>query len=480
MGLRKLVMSAVVAGSISALALPAAATTLVQTFQHETWDEQPDQPLDEAVEAVREVHPYLVDVRNLDMTRTQRVHGFVGRGLEVEIPEGGFRGFGPYARLPEVVDEAWFRYYIYLSDFRPVGSGKLPGLADASLTPNAKGCKPSTTDSPGWSARMMFDRLGTLGAGPDQVPIGFYVYHAGQAGDCGDELVFGSLDQGRWTCIEGHVRMNTEGQADGLIEAWVDGERVFWEDHFEFRRPGESIGIREMWDNVYFGGSYATPNRLGLILDEITVSANGRVRCIDPFIDDNDSVHAGALTELHARRLFYGCGDRLACPEDNITRGQFAAIVHRLLGSPPGPDAFADDNGHWAENPIDSLAAKGILRGCNPPANTRVCPDDQITRAQAAAMVRRMLSLPAGPDAFSDDDGTWAEEDINALAAADITRGCRPDAYCPNRNITRAETGTFTLRIDDRLDAVTTLSAPELPEWPPEGPPPPKPPEEQE
>ena len=45
--------------------------------------------------------------------------------------------------------------------------------------------------------------------------------------------------------------------------------------------------------------------------------------------------------------------------------------------------------------------------------------------------------------------------------------------------MTRGEAATFTLRIDDRLKSVTTLTAPAI-DWPPAGPPPPKPPEEQE
>ncbi|HLT97920.1 MAG TPA: S-layer homology domain-containing protein, partial [Acidimicrobiia bacterium] len=132
---------------------------------------------------------------------------------------------------------------------------------------------------------------------------------------------------------------------------------------------------------------------------------------------------------------------------------------------------------------INSLAAQGILRGCNPPANTRVCPEAFITRAEAAAMVRRLLGLPKGPDAFEDDRGSWAEGDINALAAAGISRGCNPPAntrYCPERSISRDEAATFTLRIDNLLSELTTLAAPDLPEWPPLGPPPEKPPEEQE
>lgn len=478
--MRKIVVYTLVVMFVAVLGAPAGATTLGQTFEDETWDEEPDQDWEEAIDALTEVHPYLVDVRSLDMIRTRTGPGFFRRGLDVTIPPGGYRGFGPYARLSRPAEEAWFRYYVYLTDFLPVSSGKLPGPAHASGRSTAKGCKPSTPDEPGWSARLMFDTIGTGGVGPTEVPIGYYLYHLGQEGNCGDELMFDvGLQQRRWTCIEGHVRMNTPGSDDGMIEAWVDGRSTFRRNGLEFRRPGETIGVREIWNNVYFGGRYATPNRLDLKLDEVAVDTDRRVGCIDPFLDDNGNVHEGDLVELHARRLLFGCEERLACPHDRLTRAEFAAMAHRVIRTPSGPDAFVDDNGHWAEGGINALARAGILRGCDPPVNSRVCPGDHITRAEVAAVVRRMLGLPDGGDAFGDDSGHWAEGDINALAAAGITRGCDPNAYCPGRLMNRGEAGTFTLRIDDRLRSVHTLSTP-LPDWPPEGPPPPKPPEERE
>lgn len=480
MSLSKAIIGLISVVAVVLSAFPAGAVVVQnQDFEHETWDEQPDQTLLEAIEALREAHPYLADVRRLDMTRTRRTDGYLGRGLEVTIPVDGYRGFGPYARLPAPIDEAWFRYYVFPDGFLPVSSGKLPGLADASLTPSAKGCNPSTDDAPGWSGRLMFDAVGTAGAGPGEVPIGLYLYHLGQLGDCGDELMFGvGLKQQRWTCIEGHVRMNTAGSEDGLVEAWVDGERVLRRDGLAFRRPGETVAIREMWDNVYFGGRYPTPNQLRLVLDQMAVSDSGRLGCLDPFADDNDTVHANDLTELYARRLLLGCDEGLACPLDRLTRAEFAAMIHRVIGPPSGPDAFVDDDGHWAEGVLNSLAAVGIIKGCNPPANTRACPDGQITRGEVAALVRRTLSLPPGPNAFVDDDGHWAERDIDALAAAGITKGCGVGVYCPDRLMLRMEAGTFTLRADDYLRALTVLAAP--PDWPPAGPPPQIPLEERE
>lgn len=466
---------------VAVLAVPAqAAVGPVQTFDDPTWDEDPTLPLAESIEELKEVHPYLADVRSLDMTRTRRTRGYTDYGLEVNVPPGGFRGFGPYARLPQPVDEAWFRYYIRLLDFRPVSSGKLPGLADASITTSAKGCNPSTESAPGWSARLMFDTFGTGFAGPGEVPIGVYLYHLGQVGNCGDELMFqAALRQERWTCLEGHVRMNSPGSADGLFEAWVDGKKVLTRSNLAFRRPTETgVAIREMWDNVYFGGSYPTPNHLSLVLDDMVVSDSGRIGCLDPFTDDEGSQHESALTELYARGLMYGCAPRLACPLAPLTRAEFAAMLHRIIGPPPGPDAFGDDSGHWGEGVLNSLAAAGVMRGCNPPANTRACPDAPVTRAEVAALVRRALGLSPGLDAFGDDDGHWAEGDIDAIAAAGITRGCDESGYCPDRTMFRQEAATFMLRIDDRLAPVETLEA--LPDWPPPGPPPEKPVEERE
>ena len=38
----------------------------------------------------------MIDVRSLDLSRTSITNGgFAGNGLEVVIPEGGFRGLGP-------------------------------------------------------------------------------------------------------------------------------------------------------------------------------------------------------------------------------------------------------------------------------------------------------------------------------------------------------------------------------------------------
>jgi hypothetical protein len=97
------------------------------------------------------------------------------------------------------------------------------------------------------------------------------------------------------------------------------------------------------------------------------------------------------------------------------------------------------------------LADQGITRGCNPPDNTRFCPDDFVTRGQMAAFLVRALdySDDGGGDLFTDDDGSVFEGDIDRLATADVTRGCNPpvnDNYCPDDLVTRAQMAAFLHR----------------------------------
>jgi hypothetical protein len=56
-----------------------------------------------------------------------------------------------------------------------------------------------------------------------------------------------------------------------------------------------------------------------------------------------------------------------------------------------GGDLFGDDDGSVFEGDIDRLATAGVTRGCNPPDNTDYCPDENVTRAQMAAFLHRAL-----------------------------------------------------------------------------------------
>jgi hypothetical protein len=150
------------------------------------------------------------------------------------------------------------------------------------------------------------------------------------------------------------------------------------------------------------------------------------------FVDDNGSVHEGYIEAVADAGITKGCNppaNSRFCPDDAVTRGQMAAFVVRAVR--PGLSSrnwFVDDEGNIFENDIDRLAEAAVTRGCNPPVNDRFCPDQTLTRGEMAAFLVRAFHLPSTSteDRFRDDDGSVFEADIDRLAGAEITLGCNP------------------------------------------------------
>jgi uncharacterized protein YkwD len=163
------------------------------------------------------------------------------------------------------------------------------------------------------------------------------------------------------------------------------------------------------------------------------------------FFDDDSSVHESAIERLAGSGVTRGCDDGKFCPRDAVTRGQMAAFIQRAMGLPDAPgDTFTDDDSSVFEGAIEALADRGIVEPCGP---SRYCPNDPMTREHMAVFLTRALGLPASSaDRFADDDRSAWEDEIQAFAAADITRGCDTTKYCPNDSVTREQMATFLVR----------------------------------
>src|SRR5690606_32323602 len=132
--------------------------------------------------------------------------------------------------------------------------------------------------------------------------------------------------------------------------------------------------------------------------------------------------------------------------------GLLAFKPDRAVGETISGYSIAHD-GRKLEADIDAIAQAGITRGCNPPANTRFCPTATLTRGEMAAFLVRALGIPSSStNHFNDDNGHLFEREINALASADITRGCNPPAntrFCPHRTLSRGEMAALLVRALD-------------------------------
>lgn len=167
------------------------------------------------------------------------------------------------------------------------------------------------------------------------------------------------------------------------------------------------------------------------------------------FRDDDGNVHEGYIEAIAAVGITRGCNppanDRF-CPHQPVTRGEMAAFLGRALNLAPGGLAFADTQGHIFAPDIARLAAAAVTRGCNPPVNDRFCPDDPVTRGQMAAFLVRAMGLEGDGVVFTDTFGHSLQSEIGRLASEGITRGCNPpfnDRFCPDQLVTRGQMASF-------------------------------------
>ena len=168
--------------------------------------------------------------------------------------------------------------------------------------------------------------------------------------------------------------------------------------------------------------------------------------------------HRDDIDALAARGVFDGtdCGDNLFCPDDPIDRATMAVWMVRILDGQDPPrvsSRFPDVNvqlpAPWAAL-IERMAELGVTQGCGD--GTNFCPWDPVSRAQMAVFLTRAFDLPDGPDPGFSDVGRshWASDQIAALAASGITKGCDSNRFCPDDPTTRAEMAAFLNRAISR------------------------------
>jgi hypothetical protein len=223
----------------------------------------------------------------------------------------------------------------------------------------------------------------------------------------------------------------TAGVFDGTMATFIDHLRsgtAYVNVHTVANPTGEVRGATDGQERGVFGARFiddnASVHQAGI---EVIAAAGITVGCNPP---DNDEF----------------------CPTDELARGQGAAFFRRALNlRPSADDFFTDDAGSVFEESINAIADVGITQGCNPPANDEFCPADGTTRAEWATFMVRALGLTegGGDNLFTDDDSSVHETNIDRLATAGITLGCNPpanDLFCPNDTVTRQQAASFFVR----------------------------------
>ncbi len=175
-----------------------------------------------------------------------------------------------------------------------------------------------------------------------------------------------------------------------------------------------------------------------------------------PFCDTVGSVFTADIAWLAAEELTTGCTAVWYCPNENVTRGQAATFLWRLFGSPASTFELPFEDvaaGRFFEVPVRWMLENEITTGTSP---TTFAPDEQLTRAQFVTFLWRAAGRPMAttPHAFADvDEASFANDAVSWAAEVGITAGTSPTEFSPNAPATRGQIAAFLRRFSD-LDLI--------------------------
>lgn len=242
---------------------------------------------------------------------TMAARGMIAKGsnLSADIRADVSRGLAaPHWAPDRVLDELYGQYWLYLEDDFGTSAPtaiKLPAMGVQFGWWNPAGYWQQTTGNggnPGTGKRVTrpdgtYEYQGhsiriTSGvlapddsAYADAFALAFYPYNLDQGAPFppGESLPNVVLRKGRWYCIDLHVKQNTmsgkqdadgnfeTANADGVLEAWVNGRLAYRKDTFRWRLHPE-MGVQGLWLDIYHGGQEVSPADMHYRIDRVTVA----------------------------------------------------------------------------------------------------------------------------------------------------------------------------------------------------------------
>lgn len=151
-----------------------------------------------------------------------------------------------------------------------------------------------------------------------------------------------------------------------------------------------------------------------------------------------------------------GYEDGTVRPNGCISRAEVATVLFRLLKDDVRMQNLTKDNAYsdvsdtaWYAAAVSTLSKMGVISGY--PDDT-FRPNAPITRAEFAAMIARFDETAKSADTpFTDISGHWAENAIGKAYGNGWVEGSSKTVFCPESNLTRAETATLLNRVLHRL-----------------------------
>ncbi|HEX3012323.1 MAG TPA: S-layer homology domain-containing protein, partial [Syntrophomonadaceae bacterium] len=160
-----------------------------------------------------------------------------------------------------------------------------------------------------------------------------------------------------------------------------------------------------------------------------------------PISDIQSHWAADAIQNLADQGIVSAMPDGTFRPDKNISRAEFAVMVVKAFKlTNNNGKVFSDSAKHWAKNYITIANAYGIINGYS---DTKVGPDDPITREQMAVMIVKAANLQDSSTNLSFNDGTkvsaWAKDAVAIVSAKKVMSGLPDGSFLPQAKSTRAQ-----------------------------------------
>jgi len=150
-------------------------------------------------------------------------------------------------------------------------------------------------------------------------------------------------------------------------------------------------------------------------------------------------------------------GNRFA-PENPLTRAEAAAVLVRAFELEKKAEdgiTFTDTAKHWAKEEIETARQNNVVSGVG---NGKFLPDEPVSRQEMAVMLDNLLMLPEldgdGNNPYYDvsfKKTPWSYESIIKMTAYGIFYGGVDGGFHPDDNTTRAQMAALMKRIDEKM-----------------------------
>ena len=151
------------------------------------------------------------------------------------------------------------------------------------------------------------------------------------------------------------------------------------------------------------------------------------------------------------KAYIFGYPDGTVRPNGEITRAEAAAMLARLLEiesiGSANAPSFPDTPSAWYNKAINAVVQRDIMKGY-PDGSFR--PNEAITRAEFTQMISTIDNKPYGNATFADVIGHWAERPIGSEYQAGRILGYPDGTFRPDAHITRCEAAVILNKIFER------------------------------